>query len=118
VVIITFPWKVEVVTAPKSLVQSQNERSAPVNYLVFTMLASRQPFIRPFLLSILVVSALTSKLLHLFQHAGSIPTALLALYFPTFFIQEILLSAATWFLLQKPTGLRSIVGLALVSAAA
>lgn len=82
------------------------------------MIASRQPFVRPFLLSVLVVSALTSKVLHLFQHAGSIPAALLALYFPTFFIQEVLLSGTAWFLLQKLTGLRAIAGLILVPATA
>ncbi|KAJ5610483.1 hypothetical protein N7510_007202 [Penicillium lagena] len=71
--------------------------------------------LRPLVFSLLVVSALSSKTLHLFQHAGSLPSALFVLYFPTFFIQEAFLFAGAWFLLHKTTGLRSVFGAGLTA---
>lgn len=74
------------------------------------MITQRQSFIRPFLLSLLVVSAVSSKALHLYQHGGSLPLARLTLYFPTFFIQEGILFGAAWTLLQRSTGVRALAG--------
>lgn len=78
------------------------------------MIVSRSHFVRPFLLSLLVVSALASKLLHLSQHVHSLNPILLVLYFPTFFILEILLSVGAWFLLNRTIGLKSALGTAIV----
>lgn len=60
------------------------------------------------ILSILVLSGLCSKLLHIYQHR-SLPLGLLALYFPTFFIQEVLLFVAVWILLYITSGRWSVV---------
>lgn len=78
------------------------------------MIVSRSHFVRPFLLSLLVVSTFASKALHLIQHAHSISPILLVLYFPTFFIFETLLSVGAWFLLNRTIGLKSLVGTAIV----
>ncbi|KAJ5543206.1 hypothetical protein N7535_005635 [Penicillium sp. DV-2018c] len=75
------------------------------------MILTRQSFIRSFIVSVLVVSVISSKLLHLFQHASSLPWSHLALYFPTFFILETLLCLAIWGLLFKLTGFKSLLGL-------
>lgn len=45
---------------------------------------------RPFLFSLFAVSILASKLLHLFQHASSIGFLRFIIYFPTFFIPDVL----------------------------
>lgn len=78
------------------------------------MIVSRSHSLRPFLLSLLVVPALASKALHLFQHTHSLSPLLLALYFPTFFVLEILLFVAAWFLLNRTYGAKSVVGAAIV----
>ncbi|KAJ5449079.1 hypothetical protein N7445_003900 [Penicillium cf. griseofulvum] len=59
------------------------------------------------ILSVLVLSGLCSKLLHIYQHR-SLPLYLLALYFPTFFIQELLLFIAVWILLYTTSGRWSV----------
>ncbi|CAG7939130.1 unnamed protein product [Penicillium nalgiovense] len=62
------------------------------------------------ILSILVLSGLCSKLLHIYQHR-SLPLYLLALYFPTFFIQEVLLFVAVWILLYTTSGRWSVAAI-------
>ncbi|KAJ5617676.1 hypothetical protein N7537_002790 [Penicillium hordei] len=74
------------------------------------MIIQRQSFIRPFIFSLLVVSVTSSKVLHLLQHAASLPGGQFALYFPTFFILETLLYVAAWGLLFKFTGIKSFLG--------
>ncbi|CAG8945350.1 unnamed protein product [Penicillium salamii] len=59
------------------------------------------------ILSVLVLSGVCSKLLHIYQHR-SLPLSLLALYFPTFFIQEILLFVTVWILLHTTSGRWSV----------
>lgn len=69
------------------------------------------------ILSILVLSGICSKLLHIYQHR-SLPLYLLALYFPTFFIQEVLLFITVWILLYKTTGrwsVAAVIGSAIVA---
>ncbi|RJE18711.1 Sulfatase domain protein [Aspergillus sclerotialis] len=78
------------------------------------MMVSRSHSLRPFLLSLLVVPALASKALHLFQHTHSLSPLLLALYFPTFFVLEILLFVVAWFLLNRTYGAKSAIGAAIV----
>ncbi|KAJ5866301.1 hypothetical protein N7534_000854 [Penicillium rubens] len=80
------------------------------------MIVSRQSSIRPFIVSLLVVSVASSKVLHLLQHASSLPGSQLALYFPTFFIIETLLCVAAWGLLFKSTGVKSLLGTAMTVA--
>ncbi|KAJ5895240.1 hypothetical protein N7495_006931 [Penicillium taxi] len=79
------------------------------------MIVARQSFIRPYLLSLLAVSAVSSKALHLLQHFGSVPQTQLILFFPTFFIQEALLLGAVWFILQRSTGLRSTLAVSIAA---
>ncbi|KGO60274.1 Alkaline phosphatase-like, alpha/beta/alpha [Penicillium expansum] len=74
------------------------------------MIIARQSFIRPFIFSLLVVSVTSSKVLHLLQHASSLPGGQFALYFPTFFILETLLCVAAWELVFKFTGVKSLLG--------
>jgi hypothetical protein len=74
------------------------------------MITQRQYVVRPFMLSLLVVSAISSKALHLYQHGGSLPLAQLIIYFPTFFIQEGVLFGAAGILLQRSTGVRALAG--------
>ena len=66
---------------------------------------------RPFLFSLLVVSILASKLLHLFQHVHTIPPLRFVLYFPTFFVQDVVVAIAGRLLLHNGTGALSVVGL-------
>ncbi|KAF9241679.1 hypothetical protein DTO012A7_7349 [Penicillium roqueforti] len=80
------------------------------------MIIPRQSSIRPFIVSLLVVSVISSKVLHLLQHAFSLPGGQFAIYFPTFFILEILLCVAAWELLFKFTGLKSLLGTAVTVA--
>lgn len=82
------------------------------------MISMRQAFLRPFLLSLLLVSALSSKVLHLFQHVSSLPPALFVVFFPTFFVQELLLCGAAWFLLTRSTRLGCVLGLAATASVA
>ena len=79
------------------------------------MLVSRSSWLRSLLLSLLVVSALVSKVLHLYQHAASISPLLFVLYFPTFFFLEILLAAGAWFLLNRTHGVKSTVAATFVA---
>lgn len=83
---------------------------------LFIMIIARQSFIRPFIFSLLVVSVTSSKVLHLLQHAASLPVGQFALYFPTFFILEVLLCVAAWELLVKFTGVKSFLGTAVTVA--
>ncbi|OQE39201.1 hypothetical protein PENCOP_c007G03632 [Penicillium coprophilum] len=76
----------------------------------------RQSFTRPFVLSLLIVSVTSSKLLHLLQHASSLPGIQFALYFPTFFIIETLLCITAWGLLFKTTGVTAHLGTAVTVA--
>lgn len=76
---------------------------------IASMIVSRSQFWQPFLLSILAVSVLSSKALHLFEHAHSIPPYNFVVYFPTFFIQDALLCIAIWLLLHVTSGVKSIV---------
>lgn len=80
------------------------------------MIIARQSSIRPFIFSLLAVSVTSSKVLHLLQHASSLPGGQFALYFPTFFILEILLYIAVWELLFKFTGVKSFLGTAVTVA--
>lgn len=80
------------------------------------MIIPRQSSIRPFIVSLLVVSVISSKVLHLLQHAFSLPGGQFAIYFPTFFILETLLCVAAWELLFKFTGLKSLLGTAVTVA--
>lgn len=78
------------------------------------MFVPRSLALRSFALSLLVVSALSSKVIHLYQHAGSIPPFLFVLYFPTFFILEALLAVAAWFLLNRTHGAKSALATVVV----
>ncbi|CAG8909326.1 unnamed protein product [Penicillium egyptiacum] len=80
------------------------------------MIISGKSFLRPFIVSLLVVSVTSSKVLHLLQHASSLPDGQFALYFPTFFILEGLLCTAAWGLLFKFTGVKSLLGTAVTVA--
>ena len=93
------------------VLNSPNHRSLP------TMIVARQYHVRPYILSLLAVSTLSSKALHLSQHATSLPLTKFILYFPTFFIQDFLLLIGAWFLLHRSTGLRSlsILGLFIIA---
>lgn len=66
---------------------------------------------RPFLFSLFVVSVFASKFLHLFQHAHTIPPLRFILYFPTFFVQDVIVSIALRLLLHNGSGALSVVGL-------
>ncbi|KAJ5503284.1 hypothetical protein N7463_006158 [Penicillium fimorum] len=76
----------------------------------------RQSSTRPLIISLLVVSVTSSKVLHLLQHASSLPGIQFALYFPTFFIVETLLFVTAWGLLFKFTGVKSLLGTAVTVA--
>lgn len=72
------------------------------------------------ILSVLVLSGVCSKLLHIYQHR-SLPLPLLALYLPTFFIQEILLFVTVWILLYTTTGrwsVAAVIGAAFIALVA
>ncbi|PGG97782.1 hypothetical protein GX51_07164 [Blastomyces parvus] len=69
---------------------------------------------QPFLFSVLVVALLAAKLLHLFQHARSIPLLRFVVYFPTFFIQDCFLIIVQRLLLHgQSRNLYSILGLSI-----
>ncbi|EAS29257.3 sulfatase [Coccidioides immitis RS] len=68
---------------------------------------------RPFLFSLLVVAVLASKFLHLFQHAHTIPPLRFILYFPTFFVQDIVTVIVGRLLLQPGTGALFVAALTL-----
>ena len=60
---------------------------------------------RPSLFSLLVCSALSAKLLSLFQYVNLVNPFLLLVFFPSFFIFEALLFVAVWYSLLKPSGI-------------
>ena len=68
---------------------------------------------RPFLFSLLVVSALASKALVLYLHLAIVNGLLVTLYFPTFFILEAFLFVLVWYLLYRTSGVKHVVGTAL-----
>ncbi|KAL2370206.1 sulfatase domain-containing protein [Blastomyces gilchristii SLH14081] len=69
---------------------------------------------QPFLFSVLVVALLAAKLLHLFQHARSIPLLRFVVYFPTFFIQDCFVIIVQRLLLNgQSRNLYSILGLSI-----
>ncbi|KAJ5108962.1 hypothetical protein N7456_005637 [Penicillium angulare] len=76
------------------------------------MIISRQFSFRPFILALLIVSTFSSKALHLFQHATSLPQSRLILFFPTFFIQEAVLWTVACFVLYRLSGNKclSVIG--------
>ncbi|KAK2741251.1 hypothetical protein FQN57_005713 [Myotisia sp. PD_48] len=59
---------------------------------------------RPFIFSLLVASIIAAKLLHLVQHAASVPTLEFILYFPTFFISDVFVAIFGRFLLHAGGG--------------
>ena len=69
------------------------------------MLVPRLSFFRPSIFSLLVCSALASKLLTLYQYIGLVNGFLLFLFFPTFFIFEFSLFVVVWFALLKTSGI-------------
>lgn len=71
---------------------------------------------RQFVLSLIVVSTLAAKVIHLILHVRSVPRHLFLLYLPTFFITDAILFATTWALLFKTSGIWSTLG-AVVTAA-
>ncbi|EEH35361.2 sulfatase domain-containing protein [Paracoccidioides lutzii Pb01] len=67
---------------------------------------------QPLIFSILVVAIISSKLLHLFQHAHSIPLPRFILYFFTFFIQDCFLIIVHRLLLYgQSRNIQTIIGL-------
>jgi hypothetical membrane protein len=71
------------------------------------MISTRFHHPQRLILAVLVLSGLCSKLLHIYQHR-SLPLYLLALYFPTFFIEEVLLFGIVWLLLYTTSGRWSV----------
>lgn len=67
------------------------------------MVVSSSQLGQRFILSVLVISGLYSKLLHIYQHR-SLPLYAIVLYFPTFFVEEVLLFVAVWLALNKTSG--------------
>ncbi|KAJ5101715.1 hypothetical protein NUU61_003937 [Penicillium alfredii] len=67
------------------------------------MVANRY-FVQRLILSVLVLSGISSKLLRLYQHYQSMPFSLFVIYFPTFFVPEIFLFIAVWALLYNASG--------------
>ena len=72
--------------------------------MVVSFSSSSSPPPHSLIFSILVLSGLCSKGLHIYQHADSIPLYLLALFFPTFFIVETILFVAVCSLLLFTSG--------------
>jgi hypothetical protein len=73
-------------------------------------MTAHPPSLRRLILSVLVVSGIASKLLHLHQH-WTVLFGYEVVYFPTLFIHETLLFVAVWLLLFKTAGLLSALGL-------
>jgi uncharacterized membrane protein YvlD (DUF360 family) len=71
------------------------------------MISTRFHHPQRLILAVLVLSGLCSKLLHIYQHR-SLPLYLLALYFPTFFIEEVLLFGIVWLLSYTTSGRWSV----------
>lgn len=78
-------------------------------------LLPRLPHLRPFLLSLIVVASVASKVVHLIQHIRSLPLSLFFFYLPTFFLLDFLVVFVAWALLQKTRGIGNFVGLAVVA---
>lgn len=74
------------------------------------MILVRANALRPFLFSLTVISALTSKVLRIYQHVGSVNPFLLGLFSPTFFVLESLLFVGVWYLLQRTSGWKYTAG--------
>jgi hypothetical protein len=72
-----------------------------------SMISTRFHHPQRLIFAVLVLSGLCSKSLHIYQHR-SLPVYLLALYFPTFFIEEVLLFGIVWLLLYTTSGLWSV----------
>ncbi|KAJ5818462.1 hypothetical protein N7474_004053 [Penicillium riverlandense] len=79
------------------------------------MIFSKFPSPHRLAFAIVVVSALSSKFLHLYQHLRAGDAHLLAIYFPTFFIQEIFLFSAVWALLYTSWGWLSVCAVTVTS---
>lgn len=78
----------------------------------------RPPHLRPFLLSLVVVSSAAAKIVHLLQHIRTLPRSSFFLYLPTFFLLDFLVVVVAWALLQKSPGIGNVAGLALVASIA
>lgn len=78
----------------------------------------RLPYLRPFLLSLIVVSSVAAKIVHLLQHIRTLPRSSFFLYFLTFFLVDFFVVVVAWVLLQKTLGLGNAVGLAIVASVA
>ncbi|CRG88013.1 Catalase-peroxidase [Talaromyces islandicus] len=75
----------------------------------------RWPLLRPFLLSLIVVSSVAAKIVHLLQHIRTLPRSSFFLYLPTFFLLDFLVVVVAWALLQKTLGIGNVVGLTAVA---
>ena len=65
-------------------------------------LLSSIPSIPPILFAIVVVSVLSTKILHILQHLQSLPLVYFVLYSPTLFLLDILVITVLRLLLQSP----------------
>jgi hypothetical protein len=74
--------------------------------------------LRPFLLSLIIVSSVAAKIIHLLQHIRTLPRSSFFLYLPTFFLLDFLVVVVAWALLQKTLGIGNVVGLAIVALVA
>ena len=87
--------------SPSSIFSSVDGHSAfAMN--IHSLRPSRPP--RPFLFALFAVSILASKLLHLYQHGASIGFLRFVLYFPTFFIPDVLVAIVHRILLHHGNG--------------
>lgn len=62
--------------------------------------AFRSPGLRPLLFSLVVVTTVASKILHLYQHIRSVPYLSFLLYLPTFFLTDLVVCVLAWTLLS------------------
>jgi hypothetical protein len=67
------------------------------------------PFV-PFLFSLLAVSCLSSKFLHIAEHLQSVPFLELILYFPTLFFHDLVVICLGRGLLRGPDGPLQLLG--------
>lgn len=65
--------------------------------------------------SILVVSIVATKLLHIFQHLHSIAALELIIYFPTLFVPDLIVAVIGRALLQPGNGYLPVIGLLFAS---
>jgi hypothetical protein len=75
------------------------------------MIVPRSRQLRSFLLSLIVVSTLSAKAVHLLLHSHSVPRYAFVLYFATFFIVDIFLFVGSWSILHRTSGAWGPVGL-------